>query len=74
MWLSGCSTGLSDSSAEINKVNYPLIVKYDQAMLDRASVEIKEGLSPALAVMVVDYGQMRDETRVLLGEKVDVDR
>lgn len=73
-WLTGCARGLSDSSAEINKVNLPIVVDYDPPVLDQAAQELEGGSCPALSLMVVDYGQMRDETRVLLGETVDARR
>lgn len=72
--LTGCGRGLSDSSAAINTVNYPIVVQYDATTLDQAANELEAGTCPASAGMVVDYGQMRDETRVLLGEKVDIGR
>lgn len=72
--LTGCAPALSNSSADINKVNYPIVVEYDGATLDQAAGELESGTCPALANMTVDYGQIRDETRVLLGEKVNVAR
>lgn len=72
--LTGCGSTLSDSAAEINTVNYPIVVEYDAQTQDKAAVELESGACPVLSEMVVDYGQMRDETRVLLGEKVDVSR
>jgi hypothetical protein len=72
--LTGCASTLSDSAADINKVNYPIVVEYDAQTQDKAAVELESGACPVLAEMTVDYGQMRDETRVLLGQKVNVDR
>ena len=72
--LTGCGTARSDDSADINRVNYPIVKEYDDVMLDQAADELEGGSCPALSNMVVDYGQMRDETRVLLGESVDVNR
>jgi len=72
--LTACAPVLSDSTAEINRANYPIVKQYDDKTLDSAAAELDGGSCPVLADMVVDYGQMRDETRVLLGEKVNVER
>lgn len=78
--LTGCGHALSDSTADINTVNYPIVVKYDDATLDKAAAEMDAcdrndpNASQTLCQMVVDYGQMRDETRVLLGVDVNVAR
>lgn len=72
--LTGCESTLSDSSAEINQVNYPIVVEYDAQTQEKAAAELEGGSCPVLSEMIVDYGQMRDETRVLLGQKVNVSR
>lgn len=50
------------------------MVDYSLDLQDRVADEIQSGQCQAMTVMIIDYGQMRDETRVLLGQKVDVDR
>lgn len=72
--LSGCGARLSDSSAELNVVNYPLVKEYGRNELNSAASELESGLCPSLNNMIIDYGVMRDETRVLLGSSVDVER
>lgn len=69
--LSGCATGHS-KPGDLNKVTLPIVVEYDRDIMLSAAEEMKA--CPSLSVLAVDYGQMRDEVRVLLGDKVDVTR
>lgn len=78
--LTACGTVPTEPTAEINRGNLPLIKEYDGPFLDktaqymdwcakndsRAQVEMCE--------LANDYGIMRDETRVILGENVDITR
>lgn len=71
--LTGCETALSDTK-DLGQVSYPTVVVYDQATQKAAAGEITAGSCPVMSDMLVDYGQVRDEIRVLLGQKVDVKR
>jgi hypothetical protein len=72
--LTACGTDLSDKSADITKVNLPIVQEYDEEIQDAAAQEMALQHCPVLNKFTVDYGIMRDETRVLLGETVDVNR
>lgn len=66
--LTGCETIRSDALTAPDVINYP------QEMLNKAATEMEGGSCPVLNEMIVDYGVMRDQSRLLKGEKVDVDR
>lgn len=66
--LTGCETIRSDALTAPDVINYP------QETLDKASTEMEGGSCPVLNEMIVDYGVMRDQSRLLKGEKVDVNR
>ena len=66
--LTGCETIRSDA------LTAPDVINYTQEVLDKAALEMESGVAPTLNEMIVDYGVMRDQSRLLKGEKVDVDR
>lgn len=66
--LTGCETIRSDA------LTAPDVINYDQETLSKAAAEMESGVAPTLNMMVVDYGVMRDQSRALKGEKVDVNR
>ena len=66
--LTGCETIRSDALTAPDVINYP------QETFDKAAIEMEGGSCPVLNEMIVDYGVMRDQSRLLKGEKVDVNR
>lgn len=66
--LTGCETVRSDA------LTAPDVIIYDDQTLDKAADEMESGAAPTLNLMIVDYGIMRDQARILKGEKVDVKR
>lgn len=72
--LTGCGTARFDASAEVVKVNLPTVQQYDKETQNKAAEEMESGQCSVLSDLIVDYGVMRDETRVLLGEDVDINR
>lgn len=69
--LAGCDQIHSD---DFDKLTAPDVRNYDQELLDKAADEMESGVAPTLNILVVDYGIMRDQSRVLKGENVDIDR
>ena len=66
--LSGCSTIRS------NELTAPDIINYPEETRAKAAEEMTGGSCPVLNEMIVDYGVMRDQSRILKGEKVHLDR
>lgn len=66
--LTGCAQARSD------KITAPGVINYPQETLDKAAEEMDSGSCPVLNELTVDYGVIRDQSRVLKGERVDVDR
>lgn len=66
--LTGCETIRSEF------LTAPDVIVYPKEVLDKAAAEMKSGVAPTLNELVVDYGVMRDQSRVLKGQKVDTGR
>jgi len=66
--LTGCETIRSDALTAPDVINYP------QEVLDKAAFEMESGVAPTLSELVVDYGVMRDQSRALKGEKINIKR
>lgn len=66
--LTGCGTVRSDA------LTAPDVINYDEETMEKAAAEMGSGKSPTLNLLVVDYGVMRDQSRVLKGESVDLNR
>jgi len=66
--LTGCEIIRSDALTAPDVINYP------QETLNKAADEMASGVAPTLNEMIVDYGVMRDQSRLLKGEKVNVNR
>ena len=66
--LAGCSTIRSDELTAPNVINYP------EETMTKAAKEMEAGSAPTLNELVVDYGVMRDQSRTLKGETVDISR
>lgn len=66
--LTGCETIRTDA------LTAPDIINYSQETLDRAAAEMESGVALTLNELIIDYGVMRDQSRVLKGKKVNVER
>lgn len=66
--LTGCETIRSDELTAPDVINYP-----EESRMQAAD-EMEGGSCPMLNEWIVDYGVMRDQARLLKGEKVDVTR
>ena len=73
--LSGCASPPHGSAgSEYDKAIVPDVIVYPQTVLDKTIVELQSNSCPAMTELVIDYGVMRDQARVALGKKVDVQR
>lgn len=72
----GCGTTPSDLDVKTDRMIVPAVKEYTPEQQDQAAIEMKEFCDkvPMLCMMVNDFGRMRDQARVALGFKVNVDR
>lgn len=64
--LAGCTAVPSD--VKVCTGILPDVKPYTRAFQEEAAKEMDANKSPALSTMTVDYGVMRDQTRVALGQ------
>lgn len=69
--LTGCAKVISEDAIKLTTAD---IVVYDKVTAKAAAAEIESNQCPMLNMFAVDYGVMRDQTRVAKGEKVNVGR
>lgn len=69
--LTGCSQGVSDKA---DKLASPDIINYTPTQEKLAATEMLGGSCPMLNEFIIDYGVMRDQTRILRGENVNIER
>lgn len=73
--LNGCASPQhGNAGSEYDKAIVPDVIVYPQTVLDKTVVELQSNSCPVMNDLVVDYGVMRDQARVSLGQKVDVKR
>lgn len=73
--LSGCGNlPHGNAGNAYDKAIVPDVIVYPQTVLDKTIVELQSNSCPAMTELVIDYGVMRDQARVALGEKVEVKR
>lgn len=65
--LTGCASANFDKTAQ--RVTAPTLVFYSPDRLGQAAAELTKCDAPVATGMMIDYGVMRDETRILLGQK-----
>jgi hypothetical protein len=73
LWLTGCASNVTEDLAVLT---LPDVVTYDKEFSTKAANEMDKycPVAPMMCTMLVDYGVMRDQTRVAMGVKVDVSR
>lgn len=73
--LSGCANRQHGNAGDAyDKAIVPDVIVYPQTVLDKTIVELQSNSCPTMTGLVIDYGVMRDQARVALGEKVDAKR
>lgn len=72
--LSACGHNQTSSDERTERLTAPDVINYPDSLMVQAAGELEGGSCPALSVLTVDYGVMRDQSRILSGEKVDVSR
>lgn len=67
--LSACAPVRSNEA-----LTAPDIIIYPAEVMEQAAQEMELGTCPVLNTLTVDYGVMRDQSRVLKGESVNISR
>jgi hypothetical protein len=72
----GCTTIHSDTLDKVDKLTVPAVRQYTPEKQRKAAGEMVSycDVVPTLCEFVNDYGRMRDQARVALGEVVDTTR